>query len=269
MSSLSGKIAIITGASHGIGLACARRFARDGAKVVLADVDEEGGKRAASEIAAKGGVARFIYCDVAERLDIHNLVAAALDEFDRIDVLVNNAGIADATNFFKLDDATFDKVLRVNVKGAFLAAQAVGRQFIRQIEAQGEPRRMQSRQPYAIINMSSIDAVMVSEDHVAAAVSKGAVNQLTRALAVAMAPWGIRVNAIGPGTVSTGSVEGLSGGDAEGALERTPLGRFGAPEEIAAIAAFLASDDASYITGQCIYADGGRLALNFTMPQKG
>lgn len=267
---LTGKVAIITGAAQGIGLACARRFARDGARVVIADVDEEAGEAAAEEIAAKGGLARFVYCDVAEKLDIHNLVAAALDAYDRIDLLVNNAGIAHAAPFLDLSEQAFDAVMDVNVRGAFLAAQAVARQMIRQMADEGQMPRNATR-PYAIINMSSIDAIVAVEDQIAEAVSKGALNQLTRALAVALAPHGIRVNAIGPGSIQTGGPKDATlfdGADRDEALARTPLGRLGGPEEIAAIATFLASDDASYITGQCIYADGGRLALNYMAAPK-
>ncbi len=268
--SLSGKVAIITGAAQGIGLAMARRFAREGAKVVLCDIDEKAGEAAAEEITAKGGHARFVYCDVSERLDVHNLVAAALDAFDRVDVLVNNAGIAPQSPFLQVTDAEFDRVMAVNVRGPFLAAQAVAKQIIRQIEAEGgQPKR--AAKPYCIINMSSVEALVAAEDQIPEAASKGALNQLTRALAVALAPHGIRVNAIGPGSIQTNGAresELYDGADKDEALARTPLGRLGGPEEIAAIAAFLASDDASYITGQCIYADGGRLALNYTVPPK-
>ncbi|NWH09465.1 MAG: SDR family oxidoreductase [Alphaproteobacteria bacterium] len=263
--SLSGKIAIITGAAHGIGLACARRFAREGAKVVLADVDDEAGLEAEAEIQAKGGFAKYVYCDVAEKLDIHNVVAVALDAYDRIDVLLNNAGIAIPAPFFSLQEADFDKVMDVNVRGPLLCSQAVARQFVRQIEAENQVGRNVLR-PYSIINMSSVDAIVAMEGQIAESVSKGALNQLTRALAVALAPYGVRVNAIGPGSIQTGPAsepELFDGADRGDALKRTPLGRLGGPEEIAAIAAFLASDDASYITGQCIYADGGRLALNY------
>lgn len=262
----SGKVAIITGAADGIGLACARRFARDGLKVILSDIDEEKGSEAEEEITAKGGAAKFVYCDVAERLDIHNLVAAALDAYDRIDVLVNNASVSSRAPFLSIADADFDKVMAVNVRGPFLAAQAVARQMIAQMAEEASGGR-NARRPYSIINMSSVEAIVAAEDHIIDSVSKGGLNQLTRALSIALAPHGIRVNAIGPGSIMTHPPDDADRTKAE-TLSRTPLGRFGGPEEIAAVAAFLAGDDASYITGQCIYADGGRLALNYTVPGK-
>jgi NAD(P)-dependent dehydrogenase (short-subunit alcohol dehydrogenase family) len=247
------KVAIVTGAAKGIGRACAERLAAEGARVVIADNDEDAGESAAADIGAE---AQFVYCDVGERLDVRNLIADTLDQFGRVDILINNAGINHQADFLDVEEADFDRVLRVNLKGPFLVGQAAARQMVEQAEA-GEPGG-------AIVNLSSINAVMAIPDQVAYAVSKGGVAQLTRVMALALAQWGIRVNAIGPGTISTDMTEALRDDPAmrRTALSRTPLGRFGQPSEIAAIAAFLASDEASYITGQTIYADGGRLPLN-------
>ena len=261
----SDKVVIITGAGRGIGLSCARRFSREGAKVIIAEVDESTGAEAAEEITANGGEALFVRVDVGERLDVHNMLAATLDTYERVDVLINNAGVWLGGPFLEVEEADFDRVMKVNLKGAFLTSQAVGRQMIKQIDAEGRPRRAESG--YSIINMSSINAITASGSTVAFAASKAALNQLTRAVALAFAPYGIRVNAIGPGNVSTDLLKTVSAEPEirDLIMSRTPLGRIGDADEIASIAAFLASEDAGYITGQCIYADGGRLALNLTV----
>ncbi|MCR5856804.1 SDR family NAD(P)-dependent oxidoreductase [Mesorhizobium sp. J428] len=257
--SLERKIAVITGAAGGIGYAIAERFLRGKASVVIADVDVEKGEKAAQDLGQLGEV-RFIRADVGNRLDAHNLVAATLEAYGDIDVLVNNAGIVHSADFLDLREEDFDRVLRVNLKGAFLVGQAVARVMVEKVKAGGAPG--------AIVNMSSINSVVAIADQVPYSVSKGAVNQLTRVMALSLAPYGIRVNAIGPGSIMTEMLATVNTDPAakNRILSRTPLGRVGQPSEIAAIAAFLASDDASYITGQTIYADGGRLPLNYTVP---
>ena len=260
---LDGKTAIVTGASQGIGRACAERLAQEGAKVVIADVNEEQGQEVANAIAASGGEAFFHDCDVSERLDVHNLIAAALARYARIDVLVNNAAVLDDQPFLELEEQDFDRVLKTNVKGSFLCAQAVAKQLVRQVETEGE-----SASPGSIINMSSVNAWFGLPDHVAYSTSKGAIAQLTKSMAIALAPYGIRVNAVGPGSIATPMLEEVIKDQAfrTKVLSRTPLGRLGRPEEIAAIVAWLASDQASYVTGTTIYADGGRMPLNYVMP---
>ena len=256
--SLENKVVIVTGGAKGIGLAVARRFARQ-ARVVIADIDEDAGSRAVEEIGESGPV-RFVRCDVGERADVENLVASTVSTWGSIDVLVNNAGIVHGADFLEVSEADFDRVLRVNLKGAFLVAQAVARQMVAQISAGGAPG--------AIVNMSSVNAVFALPTQVPYSISKGGINQLTKVMALSLAPHGIRVNAIGPGSIMTDMLVSVNA-DAEAKrrlLSRTPLGRIGDPDEIAAIAAFLASDEASYITGQTIYADGGRLPLNYTVP---
>jgi glucose 1-dehydrogenase len=258
---LDGKTAIVTGAASGIGFAIAQRFLHDGAKVVIADLDQARGERAERELDGLGEI-QFFKADVGKRLDIHNLVAAAIDAFGDVDILVNNAGIVHSADFLDLTEEDFDRVLRVNLKGAFLAGQAVARYMVEKVKRGGAPG--------SIINMSSINAVVAIAEQLPYSVSKGGINQLTRVMALALAPHGIRVNAIGPGSIATDMLASVNS-DVEAKnrlLSRTPLGRIGEPSEIASIAAFLASDDASYITGQTIYADGGRLTLNYTVPIK-
>ncbi|MGI9483647.1 MAG: SDR family NAD(P)-dependent oxidoreductase [Hyphomicrobiales bacterium] len=257
---LKNKVALITGAARGIGLACAQRFSEEGAKVVLSDVDEEAGEAAAATIREGGGEATFIGCDVGERLDVRNLVAEAVSSYGAIDVLVNNAGIIISGDFLDISEEDFDKVLKVNLKGVFLVGQAVARQMVKQIE--------DGSAPGVIVNMSSVNAVFAIPNQVPYTVSKGGVNQITKVMALSLADKGIRVNAIGPGSIMTEIFKAVATDEAarHKILSRTPMGRIGEPEEIASVAAFLASDDASYITGQTIYADGGRLPLNYTVP---
>ena len=173
-----------------------------------------------------------------------------------VDILLNNAGIIRRGDPLELPLEDFEATLAVNLRAPFLLTQEVGRRM----RAAGTGG--------SVINMSSINAIVNIADSLAYSVSKGALNQLTRAFAVGLAPYGIRVNAIGPGSIETPMVaKGPVPPQVLAAIQaRTPLGRLGKPEEIAAIAAFLASDQASYITGQTLYADGGRLALNYTMP---
>jgi len=256
---LDNKVAIVTGGARGIGFAIARRFLEEGARVAIADIDDEAGPKAVAELEPLGPV-QFVECDVGERLDVRNLIAATLDAFGDINVLVNNAGILAGGDFLELDEAAFDRVMRVNVKGCFLVGQAVAKHMVARIKA-GAP-------PGTIINMSSINSVVAVPTQIPYVVSKGGVAQLTKAMALALAPFGIRVNAIGPGSIMTELLQTIMK-DPDGRkrlLARTPLGRIGEPKEIAGIAVFLASDDASYITGETIFADGGRLPLNYTVP---
>ncbi|MCC4298241.1 MAG: SDR family oxidoreductase [Aurantimonas coralicida] len=256
--SLEGKVAIVTGGAKGIGQAIARRFLEDGARVIIADVDERAGLAAAAELKELGEI-RSVVCNVADRLHVHNLVATALDDFGDVDILVNNAGIVHKADFLDLEEEAFDKVLNVNLKGAFLCGQAVARHLVQKVKDGGEPG--------SIVNMSSVNAVFALPDQVGYSVSKGGMNQLTKVMAQSLAPYGIRVNAIGPGSIMTDMLRSVvADKDATARiLSRTPMGRIGEPSEIAALAAFLASAEASYVTGQTLYADGGRLGLNYTV----
>jgi len=253
---LQDQVAIVTGAARGIGRAVAARFAAEGARVVLADIDPAGAETAR----AIGGDARFVRADVGDGAEATALVAGALDAFGRLDVLVNNAGIIHTADFLDLAEADFDRVLRVNLKGAFLVGQAAARAMAARFASDGSRG--------AIINMSSVNAELAIPNQVPYVVSKGGLNQLTRVMSLALADKGVRVNAIGPGSILTDMLKVvMDNAEARGRiLSRTPMGRCGEPEEIAAIAVFLASADASYITGQTIYADGGRMGLNYTVP---
>jgi NAD(P)-dependent dehydrogenase (short-subunit alcohol dehydrogenase family) len=229
---LQGRVCIVTGGAQGIGEACVRRFARDGAQPVIVDVDDTRGRALAAEL------------------------GLALAAHGRIDVLVNNAGIFKAADFLEVTEADFDAVLRVNLKGSFLMGQAVARVMAK--AGRG-----------AIINMSSVNGVLAIPNISSYNVSKGGINQLTRVMALALADKGIRVNAVAPGTIATelASKAVLTSEEAkQRIMSRTPMKRLGEPAEIADTVAYLASDAASYITGEIVVVDGGRLTLNYTVP---
>lgn len=248
MARLTGKTAVITGASAGIGAAIAERFVEEGASVLFTDLAEDSGVALAKRLGQ-----RFLRADMASTADRDALFKDVASTWGRLDILVNNAGITHAAELNELTEEGFDRVIAVNVKAATFATQAAARLM---------------QEGGSIINLSSVNAVLAIPNQISYAISKGAIRQLTNVTAVALAPRGIRVNAIGPGTIMTemGKSVMASEEQRQRILSRTPLGRVGDPEEIASIAAFLASDEASYITGQTIYADGGRLGLNYTMP---
>jgi len=246
---LQGRTAIITGGAGGIGRAIAERFISEGASVMLADINEAGLKAVAKELDCP-----WQRTDVAKKADIVALVDAAAKQFPAIDIVVNNAGVIHAADLLDLEEDDFDRVLAINLKSAFLLSQAAARLMI--------PRKSGS-----IINMSSVNAILAIPNQIPYAVSKGGLNQLTKVMSIGLAPHGIRVNGIGPGTIDTAIASAvITDAAAERrVMSRTPLGRRGEAAEVASVAAFLASDDASYITGQTIYPDGGRLGLNYTM----
>jgi NAD(P)-dependent dehydrogenase (short-subunit alcohol dehydrogenase family) len=254
---LKDRIAIVTGAAKGIGLACAERFAADGATVIMSDVDDGAGEAAAKAIGAT-----YIHCDVSRASDVDALVEGVVRRFGAIDILMNNAGIAMAGDFLSITEADLDKVLGINLKGSFLMLQACARHMVKQAET--------GRKPGAIINMSSVNDTLAIPTIVSYCMSKGGVSQLTRATSIYLAPYGIRVNAIGPGSIRTDMYKGVVADPAavKRVMSRTPMGRPGEPSEVASIAAFLASDDASYVTGETIYVDGGRMPLNYVVAVK-
>lgn len=254
---LKDRIAIVTGAARGIGLAIAQRFVEDGATVITSDVLDAEGEAAAKRIGAT-----YMHCDVSRAEDVNALVAAVVAQHGAVDILANNAGIAVGGDFLEVTEAEFDRVIGINLKGSFLMLQACARHMVKQAQA--------GRKPGAIVNMSSVNDTLAIPGIVTYCMSKGGVSQLTRATSIALAPHGIRVNAIGPGTIETDMARGVLADKAamNRAMSRTPMGRVGAASEVASIASFLVSDDASYVTGETIYVDGGRMPLNYTVPVK-
>jgi len=252
----SGKVAVVTGAANGIGAACARLLAASGAAVALWDIDAAAAQSLAAELARAGARAAGFACNVARSGEVQTALAATVAAFGRIDVLINNAGIFRAAEFLDIAEADWDAVIDVNLKGAFLVGQAVAREMVKTGGG-------------AIVNMSSVNGVTAIASIASYNASKGGIDQLTRVMALSLADRGIRVNAVAPGTIATELAQKAVLGSAEAAariMSRTPLRRLGQPDEVAAVCAFLASDAASYMTGEVVYVDGGRLALNYTMP---
>ena len=248
---LQGRVCVVTGGSQGIGEACARRFAREGAKVVIADIEDARGQALADELQAL-----FVHCDVGDKAQVDTLVAQAMLSHGRIDVLVNNAGIFKAAEFLEITEADYDAVLRVNLKGSFLVGQAVAREMAK--AGRG-----------AIVNMSSVNAVLTIPTIATYNMSKGGINQLTRVMALSLADKGVRVNAVAPGTIATelAAKAVLTSEEAKARIMmRTPMRRLGEPWEVADVVAWLASDAASYVTGEIVVVDGGRMTLNYTVP---
>jgi NAD(P)-dependent dehydrogenase (short-subunit alcohol dehydrogenase family) len=252
---LQGRVAIVTGASQGIGAACAERLCRDGAAVALWDVDDARGHALADSLVAQGHRATYLHCNVALKAEVDAALATTLTTFSHVDALVNNAGIFKAADFLDITEADWDAVININLKGAFLVGQAVA-------------RAMTKTGGGSIVNMSSVNAVMAIPSIASYNASKGGVNQLTRVMALALADHGIRVNAVAPGTIATELAQKAvltSDAARDRIMSRTPMRRLGEPSEIADVVAFLVSSASSYMTGEIVYVDGGRLTLNYTM----
>ena len=242
-------IALISGAAQGIGMACANILAKDGYKVILADIKKE-----VASVASDLGGAGYI-CDFGDS----DAILALFDQIESahgpVSALINNAGMALPANFLDYELEAFDKVLSVNLRGVFVATQRAAKTMVAD-EIEG-----------AIVNMSSINAKVAIPALPAYCASKGAVNQLTKVASLALAPHNIRVNAVGPGSIDTEMMASVNA-DADAlkiAMSRTPLSRFGDASEIADVVAFLCSSKSSYMTGETIYVDGGRLGLNYVM----
>lgn len=250
---LKDKVAIITGATKGIGKACAFEFAKEGAKVVACGRTADLGKAVVDEICAAGAEAIFVIADVSSKADVDRLVDETVKRFGTIDVVVNNAGVNHSANFFDISEEDFDWVMSVDLKGTFLLTQAAARVMV----AQGKGG--------SIVNISSVMTTLALGDQVAYCAAKGGVNQMTKAMGLALIDKGIRVNAVGPGATMTELMQRVvSSPDKERVLlERIPAGYIASCEEIARSVVFMASDDASYFVGQCIYPDGGRSIQGF------
>lgn len=245
------QLALVTGAAQGIGYACAEALAEDGARLILADIDANGVKDAAERL---GGGAVGMVCDMGDAGQIDALFDAIEAGHGPVSILVNNAGVAMPGDFLTYDLAAFERVIDINLRGVFLATQRAARTMVAaKIEG-------------AIVNMSSINAQVAIPAIPAYCASKGGVMQLTKVAALALAPHNIRVNAVGPGSIDTEMMAGVNANPEamKMVMSRTPLKRVGTPREIADVVAFLAGKKASYITGETIYVDGGRIGMNYT-----
>jgi NAD(P)-dependent dehydrogenase (short-subunit alcohol dehydrogenase family) len=237
-------VAIVTGAGSGMGRATAFRLARDGYAVVVAEIDAGRAARVAAEI---GDAAIPFALDVSEAAQVEALLTETHERFGRLDVMVANAGVPHSTPFLELDEGTWERVLAVNLRGVFLCGQAAARAMV----AGGHPG--------AIVNVASTYAEVTETGTSAYSASKGGVRMLTKSMALELGPHGIRVNAVGPGWIRTG-MNPLDDPAQVARLEPTiPLQRVGLPEDVADVIAFLASDDARYVSGQTLFVDGGWL----------
>lgn len=255
---LEDKVTVITGGANGIGFACAQRFLREGAKVILADISPEHGQRALDQLESERAI--FQICDVGKSSQVQALMNFAVQSFGRIDCVIANAGIVHACDILDLTEADFDRVLNVNLKGVFLTGQIAAKIMIEQ-EADTDGFKG------SIINMSSVNGVMTIPDIASYCMAKGGVNQWTKCLGIGLAKKGVRVNGIGPGSINTEMFQAVADNPdkLKAVLSRTPMGRPGEPDEIAKVAVFLASNYSSYMTGQTLYPDGGRMGLNYTV----
>jgi len=252
---LDGRVVVVTGGSQGIGEACARRLVADGARVALWDLADERGRALAEALRAEGTDVRYQHCNVADKAQVDAALAATLADFGAVHGLVNNAGIFKACDFLEISEADWDAVIDVNLKGSFLVGQAVARVMV----AAGSG---------AIVNMSSVNATLTIPSIASYNVSKGGINQLTRVMALSFADKGVRVNAVAPGTIATelAAAAVLTSDEArQRIMMRTPMKRLGEPREIADAVCWLLSDASSYVTGEIVVVDGGRMTLNYTV----
>jgi NAD(P)-dependent dehydrogenase (short-subunit alcohol dehydrogenase family) len=249
---LAGKVAVVTGGGSGIGRAAATLFAREGAALAIVDLAGPAAKQAAEQITGDGGTALAIAADVTDPVQVDQAFGQVSGEFGRVDVLYNNAGVNSSGSVIDATEEDWDRCFAVNAKATFLCSRVAARSMV----AAGRG---------SIVNQGSVAALVGIANFAAYCASKGAVVALTRSMSVDLAPRGVRVNAICPGTVYTPLMEPLlrarGQGDLAAGLALTtakyPIGRLGTPEEIAAVALFLASDDSSFLTGSVITADGG------------
>jgi 7-alpha-hydroxysteroid dehydrogenase len=256
--SIEGKTAIVTGAANGVGLAIARHFANQGANVMFADMDEAGLENELGVLPEDGAIRSFAG-DLRERLSIANLLSATLDAFDRVDILVNGSRQIIPSDPLNLDDDSISVMLEQNMITALRLSQLVAKRMIKQADPDSD------RQAGAIVNLSSIAARRTHPDLMAYSVSTAALDQMTRSMAVALAPKRIRVNAVAFGSVMSESLKGAlkkNRSFREDIEDHTPLGRIAAPRELADAVQYLASEGAGFITGQIMTVDGGRTLLD-------
>ena len=265
---LAGRRIVVTGAAQGIGEACARRLAAEGARLELWDVCTEPGEALAAELRGLGVEAAFRRCDVSSSSDVQGATAGAVAALGGLDGLINNAGIFRAADFLEMSEADWDAVIAVNLKGSFLVGQAVARVMASAAAPHhGGGARRAGRG--AIVNMSSVNGVMAIPSIASYNASKGGIDQLTRVMALSLADHSIRVNAVAPGTIATElAAKAVLGSDEarQRILGRTPMRRLGEPAEVADAVAWLLCDASSYLTGEIVYVDGGRRALNYSVP---
>ncbi|MHB1414649.1 MAG: SDR family NAD(P)-dependent oxidoreductase [Chloroflexota bacterium] len=256
---LKGKVAVVTGGSRGIGFAIARGFAREGADVVIVSRNEEQVAAAGEEIRRLGGQVLALRVDVANPEDVERMAKSTEDRFGRLDILVNNAGIQIRGPSEEMAFESWKAVIDVHLTGAFLCAQAAGRMMLRQKSG-------------SIINIASLSSYVGMPERVPYSSAKTGIVGLTRVLATEWARRGIRVNAIAPGYIlSEMTKKAMAQGmiDEKGIVARTPMGRFGTPEDLVGPAIFLASDEAAFVTGQVLPVDGGFLAFGYIKPGEG
>ena len=248
---LEGQVAIVTGAGQGIGRAVALTLAREGATVVVNDIDLEKAEKVAEEIKSQGGQALPVQADVSVGDEVNNLVEKTLDSYKRVDILVNNAGVAKMTRFLELTEAEWDRTMNINIKGQFLCSKAVIAHMIKQKRGK-------------IVNIASLAAHIGAPGLAAYGASKGGVVQLTKALAVELGKYNIMVNAVSPGLTLTDLIKSTvkDRPDFLEGMDRIPLRRAAEPEDIANVVLFLASSESDYITGQVIIVDGGLMAIH-------
>ena len=250
---LQGKVAIVTGATKGIGIGCAEELLKEGAKVVLTGRSVDLGEKAAQSISREAGDTMLLTCDVKDSAQVNALIDKTVDRFGRLDIMVSNAGTNGKAEFLDVTEEDWDRIIDTNLKGIFLCGQYAAKQMVKQGEGG------------VIINMSSVMAVLGLKNQVAYSASKGGINQLTKVMSLGLIDYGIRVNAIGPGPIMTELMLRVAD-DQEvmnAILRRTPAGRVGTCDEVGRVCVFLASDDSSFIHGQTIYCDGGRMIQSF------